>query len=54
MINDHEKVNQIKHKNVVCKVTGKVYDPDEEMKKIFQQQWFIDIMKRLKTSEKIK
>jgi hypothetical protein len=33
---------------VQCKITGVWYDPDEMFKELFQQQWFIDMMKRMK------
>ena len=33
---------------IQCKVTGVWYDPDEKFKELFHQQWFIDMMKRMK------
>ncbi len=42
-------VKQINQKIMVkCRKTGRMYDPDVEFNKLFKQQWFIDIMKRLK------
>ncbi len=28
--------------------TGKKYNPDKELKKLFNKKWFIEILKRLK------
>ena len=33
---------------VQCKKTGKWYDPQKEWERICKEQWFINLMKRLK------
>ena len=32
---------------VQCKKTGQWYDPNQKMKGLRQQQWYIDLMKRM-------
>lgn len=32
---------------VQCKKTGRWYDPEQKMKELRQQQWYIDLMKRM-------
>lgn len=32
---------------VQCKKTGQWYDPKQKMNELQQQQWFVDVMKRM-------